>query len=191
MWNSLGSTWKSRSDSGEHCKGAPHSGEHWKGAPPFVSRQCFPNIMQSCFLGFEFCLLKTHKKATRRLRRSTRRYDQLTTTTSNLTDSSQASLPTERKLRGRGGKIVVGRVVKAKISELEEEVRVGCSRSTRKEFTGVVQGISGKKGFLVRFQDRCENNLSSNQIAIVIVEKSLKEKEPEVFTNTDIPEEQV
>ena len=36
MWNSLGSTWKSRSD----------SGEHWKGAPPFVSRQCFPN---SCF----------------------------------------------------------------------------------------------------------------------------------------------
>ena len=44
MCNSLGSTWKSRSDSGEHWKGAPHSGEHWKGAPPFVSRQCFPNI---------------------------------------------------------------------------------------------------------------------------------------------------
>ena len=43
MCNSLGSTWKSRSDSGEHCKGAPHSWEHWKGAPPFVSRQCFPN----------------------------------------------------------------------------------------------------------------------------------------------------
>ena len=34
MWNSLGSTWKSRSD----------SGEHWKGAPPFLSCQCFPNI---------------------------------------------------------------------------------------------------------------------------------------------------
>ena len=33
MWNSLCSTWKSRSD----------SGEHWKGAPTFVSRQCFPN----------------------------------------------------------------------------------------------------------------------------------------------------
>ena len=33
MCNSLGSTWKWRSD----------SGEHWKGAPPFVSRQCFPN----------------------------------------------------------------------------------------------------------------------------------------------------
>ena len=33
MWKLMGSTWKSRSD----------SGEHWKGAPPFVSRQCFPN----------------------------------------------------------------------------------------------------------------------------------------------------
>ena len=43
MWNSLGSTWKSRSDCGEHWKGAPHPWEHWKGAPPFVSRQCFPN----------------------------------------------------------------------------------------------------------------------------------------------------
>ena len=43
MWNSLGSTWKSRSDSGEHWKWAPHSWEHWKGVPPFVSRKCFPN----------------------------------------------------------------------------------------------------------------------------------------------------
>ena len=33
MWNSLVFTWKLRSD----------SGEHWKGAPPFVSRQFFPN----------------------------------------------------------------------------------------------------------------------------------------------------
>ena len=35
MWNLLGSTWKLRSD----------SWEHWKGAPPFVSRQCFPNTL--------------------------------------------------------------------------------------------------------------------------------------------------
>ena len=33
--NSLSSKWKSRSD----------FGEHWKGAPPFVSRQCFPNTL--------------------------------------------------------------------------------------------------------------------------------------------------
>ena len=47
MCNSLGSTWKSRSYSGEHWKGAPHSWEHWKGVPPFVSRQCFPNTQRT------------------------------------------------------------------------------------------------------------------------------------------------
>ena len=36
MWNLLGSTWKSSSD----------SGEHWKGVPPFVSLQCFLNSPQ-------------------------------------------------------------------------------------------------------------------------------------------------
>ena len=41
MWNSLGSTWKSRSD----------SGEHWKGAPPFLSRQCFSNTYAVGFVG--------------------------------------------------------------------------------------------------------------------------------------------
>ena len=42
--------------------------------------------------------------------------------------SSQGSLPIERILRGRGNKIVVGTAVKAKIGELEEEVRVGNTR---------------------------------------------------------------
>ena len=56
-------------------------------------------------------------------------------------------------MKGRGNKIVVGKVVKAKIGELEEEVRVGSSRRTRKELTGVVQAISGKRRFLVRFHD--------------------------------------
>ena len=40
----------------------------------------------------------------------------------------------------------------------------------RKEFNGVVQGISGKKRFLVRFQDGCEKDLSSNQLTTVIVD---------------------
>ena len=38
-WNSLSSTWKSRSD----------SGEHWKWAPTLVARQCFPNKQTICF----------------------------------------------------------------------------------------------------------------------------------------------
>ena len=53
------------------------------------------------------------------------------------------------------------------------------------------RGISGKKRFLVWFQDGCEKYLSTNQLTIVIVEKSPAEKEPEVPINPDIPEEQV
>ena len=60
---------------------------------------------------------------------------------------------------GRGNKIVLGTVVKSKIGKLEEEVKAGCLRGTRKELTGVVQGISGKKRLLVRFHNGCENNL--------------------------------
>ena len=98
---------------------------------------------------------------------------------------------TEKQLRGRGDKIVVGTVVKANIGELEEEVRAGCPRSSRKELTGMVQGISGKKRFLVRFQYGCKNNLSLNQLTILIVEKIPEEKEPGIFTNPEIPEEKV
>ena len=52
-------------------------------------------------------------------------------------------------MKGMGNKIVVGKVVKAKIGELEEEVRVGSSRRMRMELTGVVKAISGKRKFLV------------------------------------------
>ena len=81
-------------------------------------------------------------------------------TISNSIVSSQGPLPAERKLKGRGNKIVVGTVVKAKIGELEEELRVGSSRRMRKDLTGVVQGVSGRRWFLVRFQIWCENNKS-------------------------------
>ena len=63
-------------------------------------------------------------------------------------------------MRGRGNKIVVGTAVKAKIGELEEEVRVGSSRRMRKELNGVVQGVSRRRRFLVRFQNGCKKNLS-------------------------------
>ena len=55
-------------------------------------------------------------------------------------------------MKGRGNKIVVGTVVKEKIGELEEEVRARFPRKMKKELTILVQGISGKKMFLVRFQ---------------------------------------
>ena len=74
-------------------------------------------------------------------------------TTSNSIFSFRGPLTIEKKLKGSGEKIVVGAVVKAKIRELEEEVRVGSSRRMRKELTGVVQAILGKSRFLVRFHD--------------------------------------
>ena len=67
---------------------------------------------------------------------------------------------------------------------------VGCSRSIMKDFTGVLQVVLGNKRFLMRFQDGCENNMSSNQLTMVIVEKTPEEKEPEVSEIYDIPEEQ-
>ena len=73
--------------------------------------------------------------------------------TSNYIVSSQASLPTERKSKVRENKIVVGMVVKYKIGKLKEEVRAGHSRGMRKDFTGVVQYVSGRRRFLARFQN--------------------------------------
>ena len=80
-------------------------------------------ICSPFLLCFEFCLIKTHQKETILSRRFAEKYAQLTMTTLNFTASYQASLPTQQKLRGGGDNMVVGTVVKAKIGELEEEVR--------------------------------------------------------------------
>ena len=60
-------------------------------------------------------------------------------------------------------------VVKYKIFELEEDIRKGFSRRTRKDLTGVVQIVSDNNRFLVSFQYGYKKNMSSNQIAIVIL----------------------
>ena len=136
--------------------------------------------MQYCFCVSIFVFSKTHKKATRRPRRSYRQYTQLTMDTSNYIVSYKAPLPTDQKYKAMGNKIVEGTVIKAKIGELEEKGRSGNSRKTRKELTDVVQGISGRRRLLVRFKNGCKNNLSSNQLTVVIVEKIPVEEEPEV-----------
>ena len=53
------------------------------------------------------------------------------------------------------------------------------------------QTISGKKRLLVRFQYGFKNDLTSNQLTIVIIEKSPGEDEPEVPTITEKPNETV
>ena len=70
----------------------------------------------------------------------------------------------------------MGTVVKDKMSELEEKVRAGILRRMRNYLSGVAKGVSGKKRFLVRFQDRFKKNLSSNQLTIVIVRISQRRK---------------
>ena len=61
----------------------------------------------------------------------------------------------------------------------------------RKELTGVVQAISGKRRFLVRFHDGCEKNLSSNQLTIVAAHEILVEEAPLVSTIPVIPEDKM
>ena len=86
---------------------------------------------------------------------------------------------------------MMGTTIKAKISEFEEEVRAVISIRMRKELTGVVQGVLGRRRFLVRFQNGCKNNLSSNQLTVVTAHKILVEEAPEEFSIPEIPEDNV
>ena len=86
---------------------------------------------------------------------------------------------------------MVETVVKATIGELEEEVRAGNSRRMSKELTGVVQGVSGRRRVLMRFQNGCEKNFSLNQLTVVTAHEILAEETPEVSTIPHIPEDNV
>ena len=51
-----------------------------------------------------------------------------------------------RKHRGVN-KIMVGTVVKAKVGDMEKDTRKGFSRGSRKEMTGVVYEVVGKRRY--------------------------------------------
>ena len=53
----------------------------------------------------------------------------------------------------------------------------------------MVQGVSGKKSFLMRFQYGFKKDITSNQLAVVILEKSPVEEESKVPMITVIPDE--
>ena len=59
--------------------------------------------------------------------------------------------PPQTKKHRRGYDLLVGTDVKAKIGELEEEIKEGFSRRLRKDMIGVVQEVVGKIKYLVRF----------------------------------------
>ena len=58
-----------------------------------------------------------------------------------------------------------------------------------KEFTGVLQGVSVHKRFLLGFQYRCEKDSASNQLALVTVERNPATKESDVPTVSAIPDD--
>ena len=65
--------------------------------------------------------------------------------------------------------------MKAKVSDLEEEIREGCLRRSRKEMTGVVQEVVGNRRYSVRFQDSLEKYVSSNQITILVIKSEVED----------------
>ena len=70
---------------------------------------------------------------------------------------------------------MVGTVVKAKVGEMEEDIREEFLRRLKKEMTGVVQEVVGKMRYLVRFQDGLEKEMALNQITIVVVRSEVEE----------------
>ena len=55
----------------------------------------------------------------------------------------------------------------------------------------MVQGVSGRRRLLVRFQNGCKKNLSSNQLTVVTAHEILVEEAPEVSTIPEIPDDNV
>ena len=82
---------------------------------------------------------------------------------------------------------MVGAVVKAKVGDMDDEIREGFPRRLRKDMTGVVQEVVGKRIYLVRLHDGLEKEMSSNQLTILVV-RSEVEEEIEVGEVDMIPE---
>ena len=71
---------------------------------------------------------------------------------------------------------MVGIVVKAKVGEMEEEIREVFYMGLRKEMTGVVQEVVGERRYLERFHDGLEKEMSYIQLTIVVIRSEIKEE---------------
>ena len=71
---------------------------------------------------------------------------------------------------------MVGMAVKAKVGDLEEDIREGFYRRLRKEMTVVVQEVVGKRSYSVRLKYGFENEMSLNQLTIVVVSSEVEEE---------------
>ena len=61
--------------------------------------------------------------------------------------------------------------MKAKVGELKDEVKEVFSRWLKNELTSVFQVVSGRRRFLVTFQNRYDKYMNSNQLAVVTVDR--------------------
>ena len=60
-----------------------------------------------------------------------------------------------------------------------------------KYLNAVVQGVSGKHSFFLRFQDGCEKDINPNELTVVTVDNIPVGEEPKVRTIAVIPDEKV
>ena len=86
-------------------------------------------------------------------------------------------------------KILVGMVAKAKVGELEDEIREEFSLWMRKELAGAMKLIYGNRMFLMIFQDGYEKDTTANKITAVTVDRINVNKEAEVTTISVMPDE--
>ena len=71
---------------------------------------------------------------------------------------------------------MAGAVVKAKVGDLEEDIREGFSGRLWNQMTGVVHEVVGKRGYLVRFHYGLEKEIQLNQINILVVRSEVEEE---------------
>ena len=66
--------------------------------------------------------------------------------------------------------------MKAKVGELEEEIREGFLRGLRKEMNGVVQEVVGKRRYSVRFKNGLEKEILSKHLTVVFVRSEVEDE---------------
>ena len=71
---------------------------------------------------------------------------------------------------------MVGTVVKAKVDDLEEDIREGFLRRFMKNMTVVVQEVVGKRSYLVRFQYGLDKEMLTKQLTIVVVRSEVEDE---------------
>ena len=81
--------------------------------------------------------------------------------------------------------------MKEKFGELGNGVTEEFYIRLRKDFTGAVEVVSGKRKFLLRFQDGCDNYLTSLKLTNVKIGRRLGTKEAEVPIVLTKPKEAV